>query len=65
MKNKILKGITIVAWILLMIFIIAADSQNIWIPMIGMLICGAWLSLFYFLNEDKLLKELLKELLKD
>ena len=55
MKNIILKAISTIALILMMIFMSAVDSKNIMIPIIGMIICGAWLALFYFLNEDKLL----------
>lgn len=56
MKNKILKTISTIALILMMIFMIGADSKNIMIPIVGMVVCGSWLTLFYFLNEDKLLE---------
>ena len=56
MKNKILKTISTIALVLMMVFMCSADSKNIMIPIVGMVVCGAWLTLFYFLNEDKLLE---------
>lgn len=56
MKNIILKAISTIALILMMIFMCSADSKNIMIPIVGMIVCGSWLTLFYFLNEDKLLE---------
>ena len=57
MKNKILKTISNIALIMMMIFMCSMDSPNIVIPIVGMIVCGGWLTLFYFLNEDKLLEE--------
>ena len=54
MKNVILKTISNIALIMMMIFICSMDSPNIIIPTIGMIVCGAWLILFYTVNEDKL-----------
>ena len=57
MKNKILKTISNIALILMMIFICSMDSPNIIIPIVGIIVCGAWLILFYTVNEDKLLED--------
>ena len=57
MKNKILKTISNIALIMMMIFICSMDSPNITIPIVGMIVCGAWLILFYTVNEDKLLED--------
>lgn len=57
MKNIILKTISNIALIMMMIFICSMDSQNIIIPIVGIIVCGAWLILFYTLNEDKLLED--------
>ena len=57
MKNIILKTISNIALIMMMIFICSMDSPNIIIPIVGMIVCGAWLILFYTVNEDKLLEE--------
>ena len=54
MKNKILKTISNIALIMMMIFICSMDSPNIVIPIVGMIVCGAWLILFYTVNEDKM-----------
>ena len=54
MKNIILKTISNIALVMMMIFICSMDSPNIIIPIVGMIVCGGWLTLFYFLNEDKL-----------
>ena len=54
MKNKILKTISNIALVMMMIFICSMDSPNIIIPIVGMIVCGAWLILFYTVNEDKL-----------
>lgn len=54
MKNIILKTISNIALIMMMIFICSMDSPNIIIPIVGMIVCGAWLILFYTVNEDKL-----------
>ena len=53
MKNKILKTISDIALIMMMIFICSMDSPNIVIPIVGMIVCGTWLILFYTVNEDK------------
>ena len=42
---------------MMMIFICSMDSQNIIIPIVGMIVCGAWLILFYTLNEDKIVED--------
>ena len=57
MKNIILKTISNIALIMMMIFICSMDSPNIIIPIVGIIVCGSWLTLFYFLNEDKLLED--------
>ena len=57
MKNIILKTISNIALIMMMIFICSMDSPNIIIPIVGMIVCGAWLILFYTVNEDKLLED--------
>ena len=57
MKNIILKTISNIALVMMMIFICSMDSPNIIIPTIGIIVCGGWLTLFYFLNEDKLLED--------
>ena len=57
MKNKILKTISDIALIMMMIFICSMDSPDIVIPIVGMIVCGAWLILFYTVNEDKLLED--------
>ena len=57
MKNKILKTISNIALIMMMIFICSMDSPNIIIPIVGMIVCGTWLILFYTVNEDKLLED--------
>lgn len=54
MKNIILKTISNIALVMMMIFICSMDSPNIVIPIVGMIICGGWLILFYTVNEDKL-----------
>ena len=54
MKNIILKIISNIALVMMMIFICSMDSPNIVIPIVGMIVCGAWLILFYTVNEDKL-----------
>lgn len=54
MKNKILKTISNIALVMMMIFICSMDSPNIVIPIVGMIVCGTWLILFYTVNEDKL-----------
>ena len=54
MKNIILKTISNIALVMMMIFICSMDSPNIIIPIVGMIVCGAWLILFYAVNEDKL-----------
>ena len=54
MKNIILKTISNIALVMMMIFICSMDSPNIIIPIVGMIGCGAWLILFYRVNEDKL-----------
>lgn len=53
MKNIILKTISTIALILMIVFICSADSKNIMIPIIGMIVCGAWLYLFYSVNDDE------------
>ena len=57
MKNIILKTISNIALVMMMIFICSMDSPNIFIPIVGMIVCGAWLILFYTVNEDKLLED--------
>ena len=57
MKNIILKTISNIALMMMMIFICSMDSQNIIIPIVGMIVCGAWLILFYTLNEDKIVED--------
>lgn len=57
MKNIVLKTISNIALIMMMIFICSMDSTNIIIPIVGMIVCGAWLILFYTLNEDKILED--------
>ena len=54
MKNVILKIISNIALVMMMIFICSMDSPNIIIPIVGMIVCGAWLILFYTVNEDKM-----------
>ena len=46
MKNKILALITLLAFIVLFLSIIAMDSVNITIPATGMLVSLAWIWLF-------------------
>lgn len=57
MKNIILKIISTIVFMLMMFFISALDSDNIIIPIVGIIVCGGWLTLFYFINEDKLLED--------
>ena len=57
MKNIVLKTISNIALIMMMIFICSMDSTNIIIPIVGMIVCGAWLILFYTLNEDKIVED--------
>ena len=57
MKNIILKTISTIVFMLMMFFMSALDSENIIIPIVGMIVCGAWLILFYTVNEDKLLED--------
>ena len=57
MKNIILKTISNIALVMMMIFICSRDSPNIFIPIVGMIVCGAWLILFYTVNEDKLVED--------
>ena len=57
MKNIILKTISTIVFMLMMFFMSALDSENIIIPIVGIIVCGGWLTLFYFLNEDKLLED--------
>ena len=54
MKNIILKTISNIALIMMIIFMCSMDSPSIIIPIVGMIVCGAWLILFYTVNEDKL-----------
>jgi hypothetical protein len=57
MKNIILKTISNIALIMMMIFMCSMDGPNIIIPIVGMIVCGSWLYLFYFVNKDKLLED--------
>ena len=57
MKNIILKTISTILFMLMMFFISVVDSDNIIIPIVGIIVCGSWLMLFYFLNENKLLED--------
>ena len=57
MKNIILKTISTILFMLMMFFISVLDSDNIIIPIVGIIVCGSWLMLFYFLNENKLLED--------
>ena len=57
MKNIILKTISTIVFMLMMFFISVLDSDNIIIPIVGIIVCGGWLTLFYFLNENKLLED--------
>jgi len=52
MKNKILKILNFIAIFILMLSISAMDSKDITIPVIGIAICMAWLSLYYAINND-------------
>lgn len=54
MKNIILKTISNIALIMMMIFMCSLDSENIIIPIVGIIVCGGWLTLFYMANEERL-----------
>ena len=54
MKNKILYCINIVDIFFLGLFISCMDSTNITIPTIGIVICAAWLLIYYEFNQTKI-----------
>lgn len=54
MKDKILKFITIVAWIVLIISMMSMDSQNITIPVICAIISISWILLIAIANSKDL-----------
>lgn len=56
MRNKILLGITDIAFILLMLSCASMDSESI-IPIATLLMCGAWLILFSMANKEYYEKE--------
>ena len=47
MKNKILSCVNMVDIFFLGLFISCMDSANITIPAIGIVICAAWLLIYY------------------
>ena len=54
MKNKILSCINMVDIFFLGLFISCMDSANITIPTIGIVICTAWLLIYYEFNQIKI-----------
>ena len=58
MKNKILKMISHIVLVLMIICICSVDSKGTIIPMVGIMVCAAWLTIYYhFLHEDELSEE--------
>lgn len=57
MKNKILKMISRIILVIMIICICSVDSKGTIIPMVGIIVCAAWLTIYYFLHEDELSKE--------
>lgn len=58
MKNKILKMISRIVLVLMIICICSVDSKGTIIPMVGIMVCAAWLTIYYrFLHEDELSEE--------
>lgn len=57
MKNKILKMISRIVLVLMIICICSVDSKGTIIPMVGIMVCAAWLTIYYYLHEDESLDE--------
>lgn len=58
MKNKVLKSITGAAAVLTMVAGSFLDSEN-YLPFLAVvMICIAWLALFYHANKDRIEREL-------